>query len=204
MEFCTNFGLTPFPMTESVLTYFVAFLYKEGLTAGTVKSYLSAARHTQISLGLGDPNMPGMPQLEFVIKGLKKKTASGQRQTRLPITPKILRALKKVWENDTDKEKAVMLWEAVCMCFFGFLRSGEIVVPKDSEYDETVHLSYGDVRVDSTVNPQHLEVEIKASKTDPFRKGVTVYLGRTDGDLCPLSAILAYMVQRGSDKGPFF
>ena len=78
------------------------------------------------------------------------------------------------------------------------------MVPKDSEYDETVHLSYGNVRVDSTVNPQHLEVEIKASKTDPFRKGVTVYLGRTDRDLCLLSAILAYMVQRGSDKGPFF
>ena len=186
------------------MTYFVAFLYNEGLTAGTVKSYLAAARYTQISLGLGDPNVTGMPQLEFVIKGLKKKTVAGQRQTRLPITPDILRALKRVWENDTDRERAVMLWAAVCMCFFGFLRSGEIVVPKDSEYDEAVHLSHGDVRVDNTVNPQYLEVKIKASKTDPFRKGVTVYLGRTDADLCPVSAILAYMVQRGTEKGPFF
>jgi len=191
-------------MSESVLMYFVAFLYKEGLSAGTVKSYLAAARHAQISLGLGDPNVAGMPQLEFVIKGLKKKVAAGQRQARLPITPDILRALRKVWEADADRAGATMLWAAACMCFFGFLRSGEIVVPKDNEYDETVHLSYGDVKVDSTVNPSYLEVRIKASKTDPFRKGVTVYLGRTNGDLCPVSAILAYMVQRGPEKGPFF
>jgi len=57
------------------------------------------------------------------------------------------------------------------MCFFGFLRSGEIVVLKDNEYDKTVHLSYRDVKVDSTVNPSYLEVRIKASKMDPFRKG---------------------------------
>ena len=69
-----------------------------------------------------------------------------------------------------------------------------LVVTKDDEYDETVHLSYGDVKVDSTVNPSYLEVRIKALKTDPFRKGVTVYLSRTNGDLCPVSAILAYMV----------
>ena len=56
-------------MTESNLMYFVAFLYNEGLLVDTVKSYLSAARYTQISLGFRDPNVAGMPQLEFVIKG---------------------------------------------------------------------------------------------------------------------------------------
>ena len=182
-------------MSEAILAYFVAFLYREGLAAGTVKSYLSAARYTQISLGLGDPNVAAMPQLEFIIKGLKRQTAAGQNRSRLPITPDILRALKRFWELETDRSKAGMLWAAVCMCFFGFLRSGEVVVPSEREYDATVHLSYGDVRVDNTENPQFLEVAIKASKTDPFRKGVTVYLGRTNNDLCPVSAILAYMVQ---------
>ena len=182
----------------------MAFLYNEGLSAGTVKSYLSAARYTQISLGFRGPNVAGMPQLEFVFRGLKKRTATGQNQARLPVTPEILCALKKAWEDDVDREKAVMLWAAVCMCFFGFLRSGEVVVPTDSGYDKTVHLSYGDVRVDSTVNPQYLEVRIKVSKTDPFRKGVTVYLGRADSNLCLVSAVLAYIVQRGPDEGPFF
>ena len=191
-------------MIEATLAYFVAFLYREGLAAGTVKSYLSAARYTQISLGLGDPNVAAMPQLEFIVKGFKRHRAAGQKRSRLPITPEILRALKHVWEQEADRAKAVMLWAAVCMCFFGFLRSGEVVVPSDREYDASVHLSYGDVRVDSTENPQFIEVAIKASKTDPFRKGVTVYLGRTSSDLCPVSAVLAYMVQRGTEAGPFF
>ena len=65
------------------------------------------------------------------------------------------------------------------MCFFGFLRCGEIVVPSDSTFDATSHLAAGDVQVDNTSNPQYIQVNIKVSKTDPFRQGVFVYLGRT-------------------------
>ena len=34
---------------------------------------------------------------------------------------------------------------------------------------------------------------MKASKTDPFRMGVDIFIGRTDNELCPVSAVLAYM-----------
>ena len=40
-----------------------------------------------------------------------------------------------------------------------------------------------------------------ASKTDPFSKGVTICLGRTDNDLCPVSA---YVAVRGTEPGPLF
>ena len=63
------------------------------------------------------------------------------------------------------------------MCFFGFLRMGEVVVPGQAMYDSTFHLSYGDVRVDNPRSLQFVEVHLKCSKTDPFRKGVVVYLG---------------------------
>ena len=96
-----------------------------------------------------------------------------------------------------------MLWAATCTCFFRFLRSGEVVVPLDSEYDPAVHHSFGDVRMDSTTDLQFLKVAIKASKTDPFCQGVRVYLGRTNTDLCPVAAMLSYMVRRGTDKTPF-
>ena len=39
---------------------------------------------------------------------------------------------------------------------------------------------------------------------DPFRHGVPIYLGRSQADLCPISAVLAYMVLRGATPGPFF
>ena len=31
-----------------------------------------------------------------------------------------------------------------------------------------------------------------------------MFLGRTDADLCPVGAVLDYMVRRGSGQGPFF
>ena len=78
------------------------------------------------------------------------------------------------------------------------------LTPADTAYDRAVHLSGGDVRVDNTTDSQYLEVHIKASKTDPFRQGVSIYLGRSQTDLCPVSAVLAYMVLRGATPGPFF
>ena len=82
-----------------------------------------------------------------------------------------------MWLHSPDTRDAAMLWAASCMCFFGFLRVGEAVVPSDSGFDPAVHLAYGDVRVDNRIQPSYVEVLLKASKTDPFRHGVSVYLG---------------------------
>ena len=82
-----------------------------------------------------------------------------------------------------------------------FLRSGEICVPSLSGYDAGAHLSHGDIAVDSQNNPALLAVTIKASKTDPFRKGMQIFIGRTGCECCPLAAILAL---RGTATGPLF
>ena len=49
-----------------------------------------------------------------------------------------------------------MLWAAACLCFFGFLRSGEVVIPSDSGFDASVHLAFGDVVLDDLLNPSLL------------------------------------------------
>ena len=97
-----------------------------------------------------------------------------------------------------------MLWAACCLCYFGFLRAGEICVPSASEYDVGAHLSYGDIAVDSLLNPSSIEVNIKASKTDPFRTVVKLFIGRTGNALCPVAAVLAYLAARGNKPGPLF
>ena len=94
-----------------------------------------------------------------------------------------------------------MLWAAVVTCFFGFFRAGELTTPSLQGYDPAVHLSWGDVTVDS---PTVIRVFLKRSKCDQFGKGVGIYIGRTDDELCPVAAILAYMVKRGDDPGAFF
>ena len=81
---------------------------------------------------------------------------------------------------------------------------GEAVVPLDTEFNPMVHLTYQEVQAESTSQPKWIRVWIKASKTDPFSVGVTIYVGATGKWLCPVAAVLPYMVQRGSGGGPLF
>ena len=62
-SFCSMIQASPYSVSEHQLSKFVAFMYQEGLLAGTMKSYLAAMRHAQIALGVGDPVMVRMPQL---------------------------------------------------------------------------------------------------------------------------------------------
>ena len=56
------------------------------------------------------------------------------------------------------------MYVGLYVCFLGFLRTGEVVVPSETAYDAAVHLSVGCVRVDSRAKPTYLEVVIKSSK----------------------------------------
>ena len=196
----------PVPVTETVLLRFVAALAADGLTSSTIKCYLSGVRHLQLSCGLGDPKVGDMATLQHILRGIKSSQAkSGARpRTRLPITPTILSRLRQVWERDRHDHNSIMLWAACTTCFFGFLRSGEITTPTTHTFDPAYHLTLADVSIDDPGNPKVVRVHIKASKTDPFRKGVHVFLGHTSDQLCPVAALLAYMAIRGRIPGPLF
>ena len=97
-----------------------------------------------------------------------------------------------------------MLWAVACVCFFGFFRLGEITVPSDAAYDATSHTSIGDLAVDSHKNPKVIRIHLKKSKTDQLKKGADIFIGKTGNDLCPVSAMLAYVAIRGFREGPLF
>ena len=203
-SFCVLYTVTqPFPVSKDVLIHFVEYLYMEELKAGTIKSYLVSVHHAQIALGLGNPQIEEMSRLKCVTHGVKSLT-SGPTCSRLPITLSLLTQLHHSWCIERSDRNATMLWAAVTMCFFGFLRVGEIVAPPGSGFDPSIHLSVGDVSVYSHSIPSYLAVSIKASKTDPFRQGVTIYLGRTHDWICPVATMLNYLVVRGTSKGPLF
>ena len=79
-----------------------------------------------------------------------------------------------------------------------------MTIPSDKDYDPAVHLSMGDIAVDDVHNPTMLQITIKQSKTDPFRRGVNLFVGRTGSDLCPVAALLGYLSVRGTKCGPLF
>ena len=72
-----------------------------------------------------------------------------------------------------------MIWAAMTLAFFGFLRLGEMTCK--SPYSPVIHLSPGDITyLSSFNNPEYMSVRIKVSKTDPFRSGQTIIIGKID------------------------
>ena len=211
LKFCEQTGTSPLPVCERVLCCFCAHLANEKLKHKTIKVYLSAVRHMQIAAGQIDPFGAGsapMPKLEYVMRGIKKNEAAQQKgggeRTRLPITPPLLLRIKAVFESEVEFGDRKMLWAACCICFFAFLRVGEMTAPSDKGFDPAVHLGIGDVAVDDPRVPSVVRIRIKQSKTDPFRKGIDLFVGKTASAVCPVAALLDYLQERGMGPGPLF
>ena len=97
-----------------------------------------------------------------------------------------------------------MSWAACNLAYFGFLRSAEFTVPNLASYVPDIHLGVADVAVDSHSSPSCLRLCINASKTDPFRKGCFLHIGKGEFPLCAISSLLAYLTLRGDGSGPLF
>ena len=97
-----------------------------------------------------------------------------------------------------------MLWAASCLCFFGFFRLGEIVCSSEHSFSEQRDLLLSDLSVNSHAHLTYIVVRLKQSKTDQFRKGAQVIIGKTDDDLCPVAALLQFIAFRGQRHGPLF
>ena len=138
--------------------------------------------------------------------GIKRSQArvSPPPKPRLPVIPDTLRCLKPVWCSTPANPDLIMLWAAACTGFFGFLRAGEFTTPSLQAYNPDVHLSLGDLVLDSHTNPTLVRVRIKQSKTDPFRHGVNIYLGTTVKDLCPVQALIQFLAFCLLGTGPLF
>ena len=115
-----------------------------------------------------------MPHLKYVMRGIKRVQAEGGSKAKecLPITPHILRQLHEVWAPKRKEWDTKLIWAASTLCFFGFLRVGEMTTPSTSHFDPEAHLCIADIAVDNLQSPSIMHVTIKQSKTDPFCKGV--------------------------------
>ncbi len=206
LKVCSAAKLTPVPASEDTLCHFAATLATEGLRHRTIKSYMAGICHWHISDGRGDPFAVGLHRLHYVMRGVKR--AEGRvgvaKQEGRPITPCLLLKIKSVWDPKANDADVVMLWAACCLAYFGFMRVGELTVPNDEAYEASTHLSWGDISVDNPSAPTCMEVRLKASKTDPFRHGISLFIGKVPSQLCPMSAMLAYLTARSNDEGPLF
>ena len=183
----------------------VRTLAVDGLAYVTVRSYIAGVRYAQIKKGWPDPQWGNMPRLGQVLRSIRRVRAEKgcREKVRLPISPEPMLQLKKNWQRRNGFD-ATMLWAATCLCFFGCLRAGEVTAPERGKFDPKAHLTFDDMPVDRAEDPTRLSVRLKASKTDQFREGTVIHLGRTGQALCPVAAMLAYLVRRKEGEGPLF
>ena len=206
LSFCKHIHCSPLPASEQTLLLFVTYLGQLGLTHKTIKVYLSAVKNLHITSGhFKSFEIQLSPRVERVLKGIKLSQAKSRPpHSRLPITSSIMCKIRSVLAKTPNDYNNIMLWAACCLAFFGFLCCSEFTIPSQDTFDDAVHLSFNDISVDDKQNPKVIAIRIKQSKTDPFRKGVTLMLGKTENKVCPVSALLPYLAIRGSKHGPLF
>ena len=210
IKFCNQFSLPILPASEHLLCRFVSYLAMKRISASSLRVYLSAVRQLHLQQGCSPPAVGDMPRLQQVLRGIKISQAKAPnspslQRTRLPITPTLLRNIRHSWMASPLDQDKVMLWAAFTTCFFGFMRSGELCIQDTTRgFDETSDLTFNDVAVDDFPNPSVIRIHLKTSKTDPFRQGAHIFLGRTRDELCPVAALLQWLVQRGNAPGPLF
>ena len=195
LKFCARFNFTPIPAQEEVLILFVTEL-SQTLVYNSVRTYLVGVRHLHVVSGAGNPLQEKL-RLQLALAGIRrwKPKAGG---TRLPKTPLVLRAIKKVLDAASTDYQNILLWAASGSCDrVNFTTS-------TTAFNPSCHLSIQDVAIDSHSNPTLVQLHLKQSKTDQFRQGAFIYLSRTGTDLCPVSALLAYLAIRGDAPGPLF
>ena len=73
-----------------------------------------------------------------------------------------------------------------------------------SAFNPGHHLSVRDIAVDVPLNPSCLQICIKASKTDPFRKGRNILIWPGSPPLCAVQPVVSFLERRGNRPGPLF
>ena len=163
----------PLPLSEGVLCLFVVFLARQGLAQQSIVAYLSGVWNLAIANGdtLMDRNQ--MPRLQLVLWGVAQSPShQGGMRPRLPITGAITHQLLGVWSGDNFESR--LLWAATCVGYFGFMRAGEFtavgLAPPPS-------IIVSEVAINSRSAPTAVRLRLRRAKTDPFGRGIEIYLG---------------------------
>ncbi|XP_061164728.1 uncharacterized protein LOC133173724 [Saccostrea echinata] len=179
------------PVTEDYLIYFVAHCVSRlKLSFSTIKLYLCGIKFICLESNIAYPDVTNLSRLKALLNGVKRMQLPSCK-LRHPISFDILKKVC-IYFRRTESFRNLML-ETVCtIAFFGFLRCGEFTI-KDS-FDPTTNLCVSDLSVLESC----VLLNLKISKTDPFRKGITIKLFPTSNIICPFSICCKYLKARCS------
>ena len=198
--FCQQTGINVFPITEYYLQMFVSSAAMR-LSYATMKTYLCGVRHYCLMAGM-DIDLKNMEGLKVVMRGIKRQQGRDRiRAKRQPIEIEHLLRISNRLRGTLNMDDFYMIMAALTLGFFGLLRSAEFTADTKSKLDRSITLTRRDIsfNVDCTC----MSVNIKVSKTDPFREGTVITLPKLNNILCPVRAMVRYL-KHAAMNGPLF
>ena len=168
----------------------------------TIKVYLCGVQYWSKLQG-GTTLIKNMPRLHYVKTAIRRVQGSlYNKPARTPVTWHMLERICAFIASTESAYDGEMLTSAVLLAFFALLRVSEYTTPSSSTFDDSTHLTVSDVAVIWT--RQIATINIKVSKTDPFREGVCLKIGMLNHYLCPVRALARYLLIRGPRPGPLY
>ena len=163
-----------------------------GLAASTMKTYLASLRQLHATNNIVSQTLR-TPLVNLLLEGKKHKEVierrMGTRERRLPMTPKVLRLLKKkVKGSSFCKEEKLLIWAISTVAFAGALRIHELLARTEATFDPCFTLLGRDVelvmtKVDGS-NVGILQLKIKSEKKDRVGVDCMIDIYESGGELC--------------------
>ena len=185
-----------FPINHDTTIIFVAWMLDRGLAASTMKTYLASLRQLHATNNIVSQTLR-TPLVNLLLEGKKHKEVierrMGTRERRLPMTPKVLRLLKKkVKGSSFCKEEKLLIWAISTVAFAGALRIHELLARTEATFDPCFTLLGRDVelvmtKVDGS-NVGILQLKIKSEKKDRVGVDCMIDIYESGGELCPVKA----------------
>lgn len=201
--FCADHGVErPFPAKEQNLLVWVAEMAEMAKHPKNIKAYLTGVRSAQLDMGMGNLEVFSSPILKRVIDDVKRLRGEGDRKERREITKPILAELVATFDRDTLH--GATMYAAFCLAFAGFLRVGEFTWDKKN-YRKPRFQEFFCTRRSVRLNNQSLTLTLPASKTDPWRRGVSLQIAASNDATCPVAA-MRYLFENfpASQDSPLF
>ena len=183
-DWCKDHGFLPvIPAKEVTLLLYLSHLVKAEVSLCVLYANLYGIKFAHTINGLKDPS--DSPTIHHFVEGAKRKLSKPTTH-RTPVTPGIMRGLSELCSEKIRSLRSLRFIAMALLAYSGFLRISEVL-----------DLTRGCL----TLNENHMVVEIRKSKTDPYSKGREVCIAYTNGPACPGRALRSYLSGAG-EGGP--
>ena len=197
-------GSYPVPDESSLIMFATWLSTTKKCSPNTIKRRLAAVASWVQLEGFPDPRVNALGKVRALLFACLRGIAK-TRSTRLAIrealtTDKLRRFLRVLRRRRDLTPYDRACYEALLtLGVFGLFRVGELTSKKVASFDPEVCLRALDAHLgEDESGDRFLDVTLRASKTDVFRRGITLRLYASgDPFMCPISAFRRYLAFRG-------